>query len=77
MLAADRDRLAAQLRSIPLLHRRVERVHVDVNDAANHVPVLSKYHLPMTRLTRFLPVLLLPTALLAAEAASAPAGQAL
>ena len=32
--AADRHRLAAQLRPIALLDRRVERVHVDVDDAA-------------------------------------------
>ena len=32
--AADRDRLAAQLRIVPLLDRRVEGVHVDVDDLA-------------------------------------------
>ena len=33
--AADRDRLAAQLGSVALFDRRVERVHVDVKDAAH------------------------------------------
>ena len=32
--AADDDRLAAQLGPVALLHRRVERVHVDVQDGA-------------------------------------------
>ena len=32
--AADDQRLAAQLGSVALLHRRVERVHVDVQDGA-------------------------------------------
>src|SRR5258706_511779 len=31
---ADRDRPAAKLRVVALLHRRVERIHVHVNDAA-------------------------------------------
>jgi hypothetical protein len=30
--SSDRDRLAAQLGIIALFHRRVERVHVDMND---------------------------------------------
>ncbi len=34
--AADRHRLAAQLRPVALLDGRVERVHVHVNDAAGH-----------------------------------------
>ena len=32
--SSDRDRLAAQLGIIALLHRRVERVHVDMDDFA-------------------------------------------
>ena len=36
-LAADRERLAAQRRVVALLDRRVERVHVDVEDAAHGV----------------------------------------
>ena len=32
-IAADGDRLAAQLRVVALLDGRVERVHVDVEDA--------------------------------------------
>jgi hypothetical protein len=30
--SADRDRLAAQLGIIALFHRRVERVHIDMDD---------------------------------------------
>jgi len=30
----DDDRLAAQLRIVPLFHGRIERVHVDVHDFA-------------------------------------------
>ena len=33
--AADGDRLAAQRRIVALFNRRVERVHVDVEDAAH------------------------------------------
>ena len=36
--AADRNRLAAQRRVVPLLHRRVKRVHVDVEDPAHVSP---------------------------------------
>ena len=35
--AADGDRLAAQLRVVALLDGRVERVHVDVEDAAHRI----------------------------------------
>jgi hypothetical protein len=34
--AADDQRLAPQRRVVALFDRGVERVHVDVNDAANH-----------------------------------------
>ena len=30
--SSDRDRLASQLGIIALLHRRVERVHIDMDD---------------------------------------------
>ena len=36
-LAADGERLAAQRRVVALLDRRVERVHVDVEDAAHRI----------------------------------------
>ena len=41
--SADRERLAAQARIVALLHRRVERVHVDVDDLAllAHAPERS------------------------------------
>jgi hypothetical protein len=33
--AADRDRLAAQRRVVALLHRRIERIHVEMDDLAD------------------------------------------
>jgi hypothetical protein len=32
---ADRHRLALESRIVALLHRRIERIHVDVDDLAN------------------------------------------
>src|SRR5262249_59747842 len=45
--ATDRDGLAAELRIVPLLDGRVERIHVDVNDLAltrwaDHTPPLQR-----------------------------------
>ena len=46
-IAADDDRLAAQRRVVALLDGRIERVHVDVQDAA-HGFVAVSYQLPVT-----------------------------
>src|SRR5580692_2324128 len=45
--SADGNRLAAEIRIVPLLDRRVERVHVDVDDLAMrrsiHIIELSQF----------------------------------
>ena len=54
-IAADSDRLAAQLRPVALLDGRVERVHVDVKDPADAVGVCHDAGLGAVAKIRSLP----------------------